>query len=356
MLASGFVADDKAVHGMGWYHPAYPAFAVEQVSGGFFDGRGERDRCLRLILQDGASIVLPAVEDMIADRLGQHEIAKGDTAMLEQARAQFLLAQDLDTTTDYDIRLSPTPMGALLARFGAEEAGTSGKISARLQMRGRGDSLHQSLATSNGRIAILMPAGTLTTGNVQLSEIDIGTFVQKMFEDVLEEPVEINCGLVAFTVRDGIAAADPILIDTKKNVILGRGGFSFRNESIDLAVRADAKTFSLFSGQSPVGVNGRFAQPAINPNSGDLVGRAGAGLGLAAVATPVAGLLAFIDPGDAKAAACGPVLSGARASAQRTAKGKPRDDVGRGTTAKSESGKQSDDGATEQRKKFLGIF
>lgn len=177
-----------------------------------------------------------------------------------------------------------------------------------------------------------------------------------MFEDELEEPVEINCGLVAFTVRDGIAAADPILIDTKKNVILGRGGFSFRNEAIDLAVRADAKTFSLFSGQSPVGVNGRFAQPAINSISGDLVGRAGAGLGLAAVATPVAGLLAFIDPGDAKAAACEPVLSGARASAQRTAKGKPRDDVGRGTTAKSESGKQSDDGATEQRKKFLGIF
>ena len=258
--------------------------------------------------------------------------------------------------TDYDIRLSPTPMGTLLARFGAEEAGTSGKISARLRMRGRGDSLRQSLATSSGRIAIIMPAGTLTTGNVQLSEIDIGTFVQKMFEDELEEPVEINCGLVAFTVRDGIAAADPILIDTKKNVILGRGGFSFRNEAVDLAVRADAKTFSLFSGQSPVGVNGWFAQPAINPISGDLVGRAGAGLGLAVVATPVAGLLAFIDPGDAKAAACGPVLSGARASAQRTAKGRPRDDVGRGTTAKSESGKQSDNGAREQRKKFLGIF
>ncbi len=258
--------------------------------------------------------------------------------------------------TDYDIRLSPTPMGTLLARFGAKEAGTTGKVSARLRMRGRGDSLHQSLATANGRIAVIMPAGTLTTGNVQLSEIDIGTFVQKMFEDELDEPVQINCGLIAFTVRNGIAAADPILIDTKKNVIVGRGGFSFRNEAVDLAVRADAKTFSLFSGQSPVGFNGWFAQPAIDPISGDLVGRAGAGLGLAAVATPVAGLLAFIDPGDAKAAACGPILSGARASAQRTAKGKPRDDVGRGTTAKSESGKQSDEGARKQRKKFLGIF
>ncbi|MES4792670.1 MAG: hypothetical protein C4321_06470, partial [Chloroflexota bacterium] len=63
--------------------------------------------------------------------------------------------------------------------------------------------------------------------------------------------------------RDGIAAADPILIDTRKNVILGRGGFSFKNEALDLRIRADGKRFSLFSGQSPVGVGGYFARPSI---------------------------------------------------------------------------------------------
>src|SRR3546814_7479531 len=75
-----------------------------------------------------------------------------------------------------------------------------------------------------------------------------------MFEKKLKDPVQINCGLIAFTVRNGVAAADPILIDTSKNVMLGRGGFSFKNEALDLAFRADSKKFSLFSGQSPVGV------------------------------------------------------------------------------------------------------
>src|SRR3546814_12893141 len=75
--------------------------------------------------------------------------------------------------------------------------------------------------------------------------------------------------------------------------------------------------------------------------SGELLARAGGGLGLTAIATPLAGILAFVDVGDAKAAACGPVLTGAKAAAQRTDKGKPRDDVGQGTTAKSESGKAS---------------
>ncbi|MBB6124260.1 hypothetical protein FHS92_001989 [Sphingobium subterraneum] len=258
--------------------------------------------------------------------------------------------------TDYDIRLSPTPMGKLLARWGVEESGTTGTIRARVKMSGEGDSIRESLATSDGRIAIILPAGSMWARNIQLSELDIGTFVYKMFQDKLKDPVEINCGLIAFTVRDGIAAADPILIDTKKNVILGRGGFSFKNETLDLAVRADGKKFSLFSAQSPIGVNGSFGAPGINPISPQLVARAGIGLGLGLVASPLGAVLAFVDVGDAKSAACGPVLAGAQATAQRTTKGKPRDDVGRGTTAKSESGKTNGQEKQEQKKKFLGIF
>lgn len=258
--------------------------------------------------------------------------------------------------TDYDIRLSPTPMGTLLKGFGVEEAGTSGTIKARVKMSGTGDSVRKSLAASNGRIAVIIPKGTMWTRNIQLSELDIGTFVQKMFEDRLKEPVQINCGLVAFTVRGGVAAADPILIDTDKNVMLGRGGFSFRNETLDLAFRADSKKFSLFAGQSPVGINGYFARPGIDVISPELLTRAGAGVGLGIVATPLASVLAFVDVGDAKPVACGPVLAGATARAQRDSKGRPRDDVGRGTTAKSEDGSRSKGERREQRKKFLGIF
>ena len=250
--------------------------------------------------------------------------------------------------TVYDIRLLPTPMARLLAGFGVAEAGTSGTIRARVKLEGDGDTVHRSLSTANGRIAIVMPRGTFWTRNVQLSELDIGTFVQKMFQDKLKEPVQINCGLIAFTVRGGTAAADPILIDTSKNVILGRGGFSFADEALDLRIRADAKKISLFSAQSPVGLQGHFASPAINPLSPQLFARGGAAVALGLVATPPAALLAFVDPGDAKATACGPVLAGARASQQRTTKGKPRDDVGQGTTAKTEDGKR--------KKKFLGIF
>jgi len=231
----------------------------------------------------------------------------------------------------YDIRLAPTPMSRLLAGYGVAEAGTTGMVSGRIKLEGRGDTIHDALSTASGRIAFVMPRGSFWTRNVQLSELDVGTFAYKMFQGRLKEPVAINCGLIAFTVRNGIAAADPILIDTRKNVILGRGGFSFRTEAVDLAIRADGKKFSLFSGQSPVGLGGTFARPSLNVISPELLGRAGAGLGLAIVATPLAGVLTFVDIGDAKSAACGPVLSAATASAQRTTRGKKRDDVGAGT-------------------------
>ncbi len=244
-----------------------------------------------------------------------------------------------------DVRLSPTPMGHLLAGWGVSEAGTTGTVKGHINLIGDGDSVASWLATSHGRIAFVLPQGDFSTRNIQLAELDFGVFAQRMFQGDLDKPVRINCGLVAFTVRGGVGAADPILIDTAKNVMLGRGGFSFRNESLDFAFRADAKKFSLFSGQSPVGIDGWFAKPKLNVISKQLVGRAGAAIGLGLLATPPAAILAFVDVGNTKAAACGPVLAGATASAQRTTKGDPLKAVGDGSTS-----------TKLPRKKFLGIF
>lgn len=249
--------------------------------------------------------------------------------------------------TDYDIRMSPTPMAKLFARFGVNQAGTTGTIKARIKMRGTGNTVRQSLATSNGRIAIVLPAGTFWTQYIQLAEFDIGTFVQRLMQKKLKEPVRLNCGLIAFTVRDGVAAADPVLIDTAKNVMTMKGGFSFKDESMALAFRADAKKVSLFSAQSPVGIGGHFAAPSVQIVTPKLLARGGAALALG-IAFPPAAALAFVDPGDAKAAACGPVLAAASAAQQRTVKGAPRKDVGTGHTG--------DVDAEKKHKKFLGVF
>ena len=229
--------------------------------------------------------------------------------------------------SDIGLHLEPTPMGRLFAGFGVD-SGTTGTLGARVRLHGTGNSVRTALASSDGRIAVIIPQGTMWARNIQLAELDLGLYVQKLLEKKLKDPVEVNCGLLGFTVRSGLATADPVLIDTTKNVITARGGFSFRDESLDMDVRAKAKTFSLFSLQSPIGVGGHFAGPRINVISPQLLARGGAAVALGLVATPLAALLAFVDPGNAKAAACGPVLAGANAATQRTAKGQPRKDLG----------------------------
>lgn len=115
MAAYGFEEESPAVHGLvAWHHPDFPRYAVEQVSGGYFDGKADRARCVKLTINDDSAIVLPAAEDLIADRLGQYEVSSGDDAMLEQAKALFRLSNGLDL--------------AYLKRRIAEEGGNVGLL------------------------------------------------------------------------------------------------------------------------------------------------------------------------------------------------------------------------------------
>lgn len=79
----------------GWVHPEL-GVGFEVVGSAPLDGYAERDR---LVLVDhfvpDAAFVLIAVEDLIADRMGQY--ASGTAPeMLEQARALFRLHADID--------------------------------------------------------------------------------------------------------------------------------------------------------------------------------------------------------------------------------------------------------------------
>ncbi len=222
-----------------------------------------------------------------------------------------LNARQSPVVTTYDISLTPVKLAELMKGFEIAGTGTTGTVRARIDLTGYGDSVRESLGSANGRAAFILPRGSLQIGNGELVELDIGDFLEAAISDDLKKPANIRCGIAAFTFRDGIGRTDPIFIDTEKAVIRGGGELSLKDESMDIAIEADSKNFSLFSGQSPVRVNGYLAAPAINPVSGKLLGRAGAAVALGVVATPVAALAAFVDLGDEEDTDCRPVLAGA---------------------------------------------
>ena len=68
--------------------------AVEVISDTLFSGRSDVQKIRLVDVIDGNKIAISPVEDLIADRLGQH--SEGLSGMLDQAIAMFRLAFDLD--------------------------------------------------------------------------------------------------------------------------------------------------------------------------------------------------------------------------------------------------------------------
>ncbi len=81
-----------------WYLPAIPRYGVQLVGPALFDGRCDRSRLRMIEVAQGSTLVLPPVEDLIADRLGQQAATSSptDTSALEQARLLLLLAPEAD--------------------------------------------------------------------------------------------------------------------------------------------------------------------------------------------------------------------------------------------------------------------
>ena len=96
MAEAGFIRPrGPGVLTRGWVHEALD-MGVEVVSSSLMEGAAERGRIRLVHLKDG-EVAFLAIEDMIADRMGQYhaDTTHGDD-MIGQARAMFDLAEDLD--------------------------------------------------------------------------------------------------------------------------------------------------------------------------------------------------------------------------------------------------------------------
>jgi hypothetical protein len=97
--AEGFLRENRQGYlQRGYYHP-HLAIGVEIVSGQLFDGHADKTKLTLVDLGDGSRVSIVAVEDIIADRMGQFaSTAQGVSEMLDQAVKLFLLAGEIDET------------------------------------------------------------------------------------------------------------------------------------------------------------------------------------------------------------------------------------------------------------------
>ncbi len=118
--------------------------------------------------------------------------------------------------------------------------------------------------------------------------------------------------------QDGLANADNVVIDTQNVLITGGGQINLDSEALDLAIQGHPKKVRLIRVRSPVEVRGTLARPALRLDAGSVAKQGGAAVALGALLTPVAALLAFVDPGLAKDQNCAQLLQSAGNVPERT--------------------------------------
>ena len=90
-------------------------------------------------------------------------------------------------------------------------------------------------------------------------------------------------------------------------------------EELDLSIKGQPKKLRLARLRTPVEINGHLRKPAIGVDVGKTVKQGAVATALGMALTPLAALVAFIDPGLAKDENCAALLQTAEPPATKTA-------------------------------------
>jgi len=167
-----------------------------------------------------------------------------------------------------------------------------GEVNGSAKLSGTGNSVAALMGSSNGEAKLLVENGTVSKFILEAIGLNVGSVVvSKLFGD---KPVQINCGVSDFAVKDGIARARTFVLDTQDAVITTDGAIDFGEERLALTIHPDSKGLRIISLRSPLYVGGTFKNPTVSPNIAVLALRAGGALALALTA-PVALVVPLLD-------------------------------------------------------------
>ena len=93
-------------------------------------------------------------------------------------------------------------------------------------------------------------------------------------------------------------------MDTTDVLITGRGDINLDSEALNLALRGDPKKLRLTRLRTPITIKGTLDHPSVGIDAGKLAEQGAVATAMGTLLTPVAAVLAFIDPGLAKNKDC----------------------------------------------------
>jgi uncharacterized protein involved in outer membrane biogenesis len=239
-----------------------------------------------MTLDHGVIVVAPLQADTLDGKL--------------TARIQIDASKD-DPPTDVDLKISDAQVGQLL-RKGSAQAPLEGLLRARILIKGRGSSVHQVASTANGTVTAVLSHGALRSSLAELTGVDLRGLGLLLAKSTRETGV--RCGVASFRAQGGTLTAQSLVLDTDSVLISGEGAIHLDSESLDLELRGRPKTMRHVRLRAPVLVHGTLAHPSAGIRARSSATQTAEAVALGVLLTPLASILAFVDPGLAKDADC----------------------------------------------------
>jgi uncharacterized protein involved in outer membrane biogenesis len=196
------------------------------------------------------------------------------------------------------LRMQRLSVARLLNRLDVDVAafGTlSGQARGGVGLGGRGLSIKDILANSDGDVLLMMEGGQINRTIVAGLGLDLlrlfGSFI-----GATPENVPLNCTLANLEVRDGIVTTRPLIIDTEIARLGGEGTVDLKSEAVDISLTAEPKKTPLLTNLTGISITGTLAKPQLNVNPLALAARGAAAATLGVLLKPFTTMADAIDP------------------------------------------------------------
>lgn len=138
----------------------------------------------------------------------------------------------------------------------------SGKIDLGWDVYGQGAGMRELVSTLDGTVGLVGGEGVLPNrllqiwGGSVLRLLWVGTWAES-------EETKLNCVVVRWDLKDGVASTDALLVDTADMTIAGSGVIDLNSEQTEIVLKPAPKDPSLFRVSNPVRVSGPLADPSV---------------------------------------------------------------------------------------------
>jgi AsmA family protein len=215
-----------------------------------------------------------------------------------------------------------------LSQFKGKAANTSapvdGLLDARAVLDGTGDSVHDVMADASGRLSVIIPGGDVRSAFAELTGVDVARGLGILLKGANDRD-PLRCGVAQFDVEHGTAHVQALVFDTQDVLITGDGQVYLGPEKLDLSIHGQPKKVRFLRLRTPIQIKGQLLKPSFGLDAGQVLKQGAIATALATLLSPLAAIVAFVDPGLAKDQNCAQLLEQAQQKSPDTMIGRTAD-------------------------------